>query len=141
MGQASIPGVAGVTVTSRAIVVAARAAVVPSSGPLYLSFSGVTNSSSGLTFPRTGNITSLSVTVDSADGSRDYDLDVVRDPTGTPVSLTTLALPSGSRSAYSSSLSISITAGWELGLRMVRTSGSGDSTFNDIVAAIEVEYL
>jgi len=83
-------------------------------------------------------ITGISVRTDISDGSRDYDVEIVTSPSGTPAVIATLALPSGSNSEGTSSLSVFVSAPTEIGARLVRTSGGGSSSFNSINVNVQV---
>jgi hypothetical protein len=88
---------------------------------------------------RASNITGISIRVDVVDASRAYQVQVVTNPDGAPASVATLALPVSTQSARTVALSAAIAAGTSWGVRIVRTSGSGASTFNDIAVLVEVD--
>ena len=75
-------------------------------------------------------ITDIRVEVDVSDGSRNYIIEVFKDPAGTPTLLTgaTLTLSSGSTTAQAS-VNVTIPASTSIGVRFRRTSGSGTSNF------------
>ena len=114
---------------------------VPGGGTLFLRVGGIVTSSAGFILSGgAATLTGLSITVDVSDGSRDYRLDLVSDPTGTPAIVGSLALSSGSRTAFTGALSVAITSGTELGYRLIRTSGAGASTFAMVSATGEFEF-
>lgn len=118
-----------------------RDARVPGGGQLYLSTGDRTIASAvGQILPSGVTIKGLTLAVNNADATNDYELQVITDPTGaqTPVVGATLALASTNRTADRRDLSIAL-AKVEYGLRLVRTAGAGNSDFNRIVAVMEVE--
>jgi hypothetical protein len=88
---------------------------------------------------RASNITGISIRVDTIDASRAYQVQVVTDPDGAVASVATLALPVSTQSARTVALSVAIAAGTSWGVRIVRTSGSGASSFNDLAVLVEVD--
>lgn len=112
---------------------------VPGSGTRYLrTGQGVDCSSAGDRLIRDVKITGISIRTNVSDGSRDYDVEVVSNPSGTPSVLATLALPSGSNSEGDDTLAVDVSAPTEIGVRLVRTSGSGSSAFNRINVNVQV---
>jgi len=99
---------------------------------------GVVGSTAGIIIPRACTLTGGSIKVNAADASRAFDMEILKDSSGTPTVLATIALAVSATSAYSSSLSVAIAAGDEIGIRIVRTSGSGPSTFNSEVVSAEL---
>lgn len=77
-------------------------------------------------------ISSASIQVDVADGSRSYNLSIRVNG----VEVATLALPSGATGANTTALSITLAATDVLTAFLVRTSGSGVSTFSKQYATI-----
>lgn len=115
---------------------------VPGGGTLYLSTGdSVRCSDAGDRLIDDVEIGGMSVRVDVADLSRDYDVEVVSNPSGVSgptVVLATLALPSGSVSEGRNDLTTLVTAPTEIGARFVITAGGGSSSFNKINVNIQV---
>jgi hypothetical protein len=109
---------------------------VPNGGTLYLDNGSVNCAVAGITTATAMSITAISVRVDAVDAARNYNVDVVSNPSTAPVSLQTLAL-NGTISNQVSGLSVAVGAvGTEVGVRIVRTSGAGPSTFRHIVVTV-----
>lgn len=118
-----------------------RDARVPGGGTLYLETGDREVASSvGILLPSGVTIKGLTVAVNNADATNDYQLQVVTDPTGTPtlVAGATLDLTLGNRTNDRRDLSIAL-AKVEHGLRLIRTGGAGNSDFNRVTAVMEVE--
>ena len=93
---------------------------------------GVTTGDVGFLLPSASTLVGLSLTVDVAHPTNDYILEMLSDPTGRqgtgPTVLASLALPAGTRDpAPRRDLSIAVAVGIELGARLRRVSGSGNS--------------
>jgi hypothetical protein len=108
-------------------------------GTIFLKIGEVACSEAGIDAMTDLTLVGISVRVNASDGSRDYDFEVVTTPSGSPTPLNKVALPSGNTSARATGLSDSISAGDEIGVRAVRTLGSGASTFNHMVVAVRVK--
>jgi hypothetical protein len=109
-------------------------------GVLYLSPGENVNAATcGETFEFTTAIRAISITVDSVDVTRSYRVELGTTPTTTftPITGANLALPSGSRIATRADLNIALAVNTEYGVRLVRTAGTGASTFRDCVVDIE----
>jgi hypothetical protein len=78
-------------------------------------------------------LTGLTISLDVADGVRDYILELILDPTSAATVVASLALPAGTRQARVTGLAVAI-AGVDYGLQVRRTSGIGQSTFTGITA-------
>ena len=109
-------------------------------GVLYLaSPDGVTCSSAGPIMNSNGSILGGSVNVDIADASNDYDIEFLTEPSsGAPNVVETLSLLKGNREVLSRSFSTTFLSGTEIGVRVVRTSGSGDSAFTTCTVYVEI---
>jgi len=111
---------------------------VPNGGGRYLRLGeGVFSSQAGAMLTGDGELNGISFVADAADGSRDYDLEILSDPAGAPVVLATLPI-SGVQRNRVRGLAVSIVGLTEVGARLVRTSGSGPSSFNRVVVTVEV---
>jgi hypothetical protein len=111
---------------------------VPSArGVLYLRTGDVPTSSAPITVDRAATLTGAAVTVDVADGTRTYELQVLVNGTVRE----TLVLASGFIKAATTGFSYSVTALDEISLRLVRSSGSGKSTFQNAVATLTVSEV
>ena len=97
---------------------------------------GVTVSSASDIIIRAANVTAISIEVDVADATRSFTVDVITDPSGTPTSIATLTLPVSSRTATTTSVSGAVAAATEVGVRLVRATGAGAATFNDVVVLV-----
>jgi len=105
---------------------------VPGGGTRYLrTGQGIVCSSAGIRIDPASTIAIVTIRVDVSDGSRNYDVEVISTPSGSPSVLATLSFASGNVSA-GGTFSAAVSSGTELGVRVIRTSGSGASTFNFI---------
>lgn len=86
--------------------------------------------------PENCTLYAISVEVDVIDTVRTFDIEILTDPSGAGVVIGTLALPTSSRGASVTGLSAAVTAGTEIGARIVRSSSSGGSTFNAVVVNV-----
>jgi hypothetical protein len=115
---------------------------VPIAGTQYLRLGvGVFSSESGDLLTADGTLIGISVTVNAADVTRDYDVEVLSDPAGLaggPTVLGTLAL-SGVRQARRRDLAVAVGGLLDLGVRLVRTAGAGASTFTEIIVVVEAK--
>ena len=112
---------------------------VPNGGTQYLRLGqNVFATAAGEILTAAATLIGISVNVDIADGTRDYDVDVVTDPSGAPTAIGSLALSSAVRSAKRRDLAVAIAADAEIGVRLVRTAGVGPSAFDEINVLVEV---
>jgi hypothetical protein len=88
----------------------------------------------GIVCNRPGTITGGGIVVDAADASRTYDLQILVNG----VSAAVIALALSTLVAYSTALSVAVVAGDVVSMQMVKTSGTGASTFNDMHAYVEI---
>jgi hypothetical protein len=105
---------------------------VPTAGTLQLQGPG--NAIEGYRISRAGRITAGSIRVNAGDSSRTYNLDIRVN--GSSVATVPLALSTLSNSL--SNLSVSVAVGDIMTAFLVRTSGSGASTFGEMLASVEV---
>lgn len=110
---------------------------VPSVGTRYL-YAGVGTLSSncGDRIPVASTLSTITVEVDVIDASRTFTIEIISDPTATPVVIDSLTLPLSSRGATTTALTANIAADTEIGARIVRATGTGGSSFNHIVVNI-----
>jgi hypothetical protein len=81
----------------------------------------------------------LTVTVDTAEATNNYDVELISDPTGARTLIgSALTLTAGNRTAKRRDQSAAIVADTEIGARVVLSSGSGASTFSDVVVVVEL---
>jgi hypothetical protein len=89
---------------------------------------------------RSATIRGISVLVSALDGSRSYDINVLSPSSGVPVIVATITLPISTIGVQTSSLSVPIAAGAELGAQIVRASGvAAASTFSNINVSVLLE--
>jgi hypothetical protein len=100
---------------------------------------GVECSSAGDYIAVNMTLVAVTVEVNVVDASRAYNVEVITSPSGTPSVVGTLNLPTSTRGAGTVSLSAAVAAGSEIGVRMVRSSGSGGSSFDDINVTVVLE--
>lgn len=113
---------------------------LPSGGLLYLKGpDGVPCSSVGHDAMRACTLKGISFRADVPDTVQAYDVEVLKNPDGTPSVLGTLAIPVSVQSARRTDLSAAITAGDSLGVRLTRTSGAAASEFDQVTVVIELE--
>lgn len=111
---------------------------VPGSGTRYLrTGQGFVCSQGGDRLMVASTLTAISVEVELADVTNDYDVEVISSPSGVAVVLGTLALPSTSKGASTRALSVAVPINTEVGVRMVRTAGAGQSDFRRINVTVE----
>jgi hypothetical protein len=89
---------------------------------------------------RATTLTGVSVRVGTVDGARAFTVDVISNPDGVPAVLGTLALPVATQSARTVALAAAVLAGTSFGVRMVRTAGAGNSSFDRILVLVEFEW-
>jgi len=115
---------------------------IPGGGLRYLETgSGFACSSAGDRLVSDINVTGISIRVDTIDAIRDFQVQVVTDPSGVSGPTTvvaTLDLPAGFSSEGRNDLAVFITAPTEIGARIIRTAGGGSSTFRDINVIVQV---
>lgn len=105
---------------------------VPGAGTLQLEWAG--DSLVAMRQNRAGTITGASVQVNVVDASRDYNLSIRVNG----IEVATLALPAGSLGNDTVALSSPLAAGDLLSAFLVRTAGSGASTFDEETAFVEI---
>lgn len=112
---------------------------VPAGGQQYLqSGQNVFVSTAGDVLTAAATLLGISINVDAADGTNDYNVEVVSSPSGVPVVLGALAFTSGNVSAKRRDLAVAIAADTEVGVRLTRTAGAGPSDFDEINVLVEV---
>jgi hypothetical protein len=95
----------------------------------------------GYDLMRQATLRGISIRVNAIDASRAYQVDVVSNPDGVPAIIGSLTLPVSTQSARTTALAPAATAaGTSIGVRIVRTAGSGQSTFNKITVLVEWEF-
>lgn len=107
---------------------------VTSQGTRYLrTGEGVFCSSAGINIQPAKTLSRITVQVNAVDASRAYDVQVISNSSSaSPTVLATLSLPTSSLEADSGALAVAVAASTELGVRLVRSSGSGASTFKQV---------
>ena len=95
----------------------------------------------GETFPAAVTLRGIAVEVDVAESAPNgWDIEVVKDPTGTPVLMgsgLTIPTDGATRIASRRDLSATLALGEDYGVRIKRTAGAANSAFVDIVVAVE----
>lgn len=107
-------------------------AAVPAGGTLQMNGPG--NAIQGYRMMRAGTITGGSIQVNTADASRAYNLDIRVNA----VSVATVPLPVSTLGASNVVLSVPVVVGDVVSAFLVRTSGAGASTFDEMASAVEV---
>jgi hypothetical protein len=110
-----------------------REAAVGTGGTLYLKTGqNLQCSEAGDRISKDSVLRTITIEVNVGDSLQTYDIEILRDPSGSPTVIATLSLPTSTKGIYTNSLSVNITAGWEIGARIVRTLGGSASAFNSI---------
>jgi len=113
---------------------------VPAGGTRFLStFQNIATSSTGDRIIRASILRGVSVKVNVIDTARSFDINVLSPSSGVPVIIATLTLPVSTIGVQTSSLSVAIAAGAELGAQIVRATGAGASTFTNINVSVLLE--
>jgi len=106
---------------------------VPGSGIRYLrNCEGVPSSQAGELIAPAHTLTSVTVQLDEVDTSRAYEVEVITDSSSVPIVIATVSLPTNTTQASATALTINIPTNTEIGVRLIRISGSGESTFDAI---------
>lgn len=113
---------------------AVKQAVPKTGGILYLMSDGVMTSSVPLVVNRDSTIASAAINVNNADPSQDFNLEVLVNGTVKE----SLGLSTGSSFISTTSFSSSVAANDQLALRIVRTSGSERSSFDEVRVTLEL---
>lgn len=130
-GTSGYSGTSGVSGANRAKYPFGNTSTVPAGGTQQLQAPG--QSLNGYRLMRAGTITGASIAVNVA-SANSYNLDVRINGS----SVATLALAAGATSNSTVALSVAVVVGDILTAFMVRTAGSGGSTFSEQSAAVEV---
>jgi hypothetical protein len=93
----------------------------------------------GIRLPAAATLIGITYSADAADASRDYDVEVLSDPAGSPAVLGSALAISNVTAASRRDLSASIGATVLIGVRLTRTTGAGNSSFTDAVVLVEIE--
>lgn len=88
----------------------------------------------GYRMMRAGTITGASLQVDVVDAARTYNLDIRVNA----VSVATLALPLSTLGVSTVALAVAVAVGAVVTAFLVRTAGSGGSTFAEMLSVVEV---
>jgi len=118
----------------------ASAVKVPTGGVLYLKGpDGVPCSSAGWDAMKACTLRGISFRNDIGDAVQTYDVEVVKNPDGTPSVLgSALSIATSVRSARRTDLNAAIAAGDSVGVRITRTSGASASEFTQFNVLIEL---
>ena len=141
-GPAGPPGPPG-SVDARYFLRYTHGGGVPDGADQYLRLGvGVFSSEDGDLLTADGQIRGISVAVDAQDSVRGYDVEILSDPSGVggtgPTVEATLSLATNTLRARDRTLSVAVSGLLDLGVRLVRTSGAGASSFGEIVVLVEV---
>lgn len=122
-------------------ILGSRVAKVPVGGTLFLKAGQVVTSSLGFRlFGVASILRGLSIVTDIADAVRSYDLELIKDPTGSPTLIDKVSLAATNRFAVTAALSAAVASGDELGFRLLRTAGAAAvSDFNQVLAIAHFE--
>lgn len=112
--------------------------VLGGSGIRFLKVGDVFTSATGYNLFEAITLTGISLRTNISDATNDYDLEILSSPSSSPTVIATLSYPSGTIST-STTVSVAISAGTEIGARMVRTAGAGSSDFSDYIALLKLE--
>lgn len=111
---------------------------VPAGGTHYLDSDGVCCMVAGPIMMTGMTLIGISAKVDVADGARNYNVEVVTDPSGVPALQGTLPF-NNVVSNYRADLNVALALGSELGVRVVKVSGIGRSNFKEMVVAVRLK--
>jgi hypothetical protein len=105
---------------------------VPTAGTRYMvTGDGVATSAAGDRISRDSRIRTITVEVQQIDTARSFDIEILSTPSGTPTLLSSLTLPVSTKGAIVTSLDVAVSAGTEIGARIVRATGTGQSSWNE----------
>jgi hypothetical protein len=144
------PGVARISLAGSAdggpiVTLGHGGGIPPAVGVRFLRLIQDTNTGDvGFTLTAAATLIGLTISVDFAHPTNEYTVEMLSDPTGKqgsgPTVIGTLVLAATNRNAWRRDLSVAIAAGAELGVRVVRTSGSGASIpLRQMVVACEFD--
>jgi hypothetical protein len=88
---------------------------------------------------RAVTITGIAYRADAADAARQYDVEVGTDPDGVFASKESLAINNVTNARKTNGTG-TLSAGDSWGVRMIRTGGSGVSSFKDITVLVELTF-
>jgi hypothetical protein len=109
-------------------------ATVPVYGTQYLrNGRDVVTSSAGDRISKNSNLTALTVQLDQVDSSRSYKLEIMTESSLTGSVLNYVTIPTDTLGVHDTGITGAVSAGTEIGARLVRDSGSGESTFHNII--------
>jgi len=115
---------------------------VPNAGTRYLETgSGVFSSSAGDILTAAATLVGISINVNTIDTSRNYSVEVLINPSGASSIIGSLALPLGTQNNKRRDLAVAIPINTEIGVRVLKTSGSNQSTFSDVNVIVEVSIV
>jgi hypothetical protein len=97
----------------------------------------VYSSEVGIRLSAAATLRGITFSADAADASRNYDVEILSDPAGSPAVLGSLAITNETDDARRD-LSAAIGSGVLIGARLTRTSGTGKSDFTDAVVLAEI---
>ena len=114
-----------------------------SPSPTYLDHAGVSTAAVGIRLASAATLIGITYSADNTPGgARTYDVEVVSDPTGAPAVLgTALAIGNAEQDDARRDLSAAVGAGTLIGARIVRTAGTGKSSFDNVIVEIELEVM
>jgi hypothetical protein len=92
----------------------------------------------GIRLPAAATLRGITYSADAADASRNYDVEVLSDPAGSPALLGSALSITNETDDARRDLSAAISAGTLIGVRIRRTAGAGNSSFTDAVVLVEV---
>jgi hypothetical protein len=98
----------------------------------------VYSSEVGIRLPAAATLRGITFSADAADASRNYDVEILSDPAGTPAVLGSALAITNETDDARRDLSAAIGGAVLIGARITRTSGSGKSSFDDAVVLAEI---
>ena len=112
---------------------------VPVGGTQYLDLGpSVVSSSIGERLPFAATLKGLTISLNVVDVTRDYSLQLLSDPAGAFAVLATLTVPAGTLDKVDRTYAVAIPSGTKIGARLIRTSGAGASTFEEVDVLVEI---
>jgi hypothetical protein len=89
--------------------------------------------------PAASTLIGITYSADAADASRTYDVEVISDPAGTPAILGSALNINNETADSRRDQNASIGATTLIGVRITRQTGTGPSSFTDVIVIVELE--
>ncbi len=110
------------------------AKTIPGGGTRYLESGGIVGTAAPIYMLRPGKLSGASITVDQIDASRAFKLSVQKNG----VEVESVALPLSTTAAADLTFTTTYIAGDLIRLAVIRTSGAGSSSFDEVHATLEI---